>query len=104
MNRAFQLAIAIVFVGMVVGIGNGIGRHGFSPFTIAIVAIVMGCFVSIVKTVSRRDDADDHPREDRRLAELETRITDLQDIVLSMDEKLQRLTDTTTKQTNTSSD
>ena len=92
-NRPFQIALAIGFVGLIIAIGTGIGKHEFHPGTIAFVAIVLGVYSGIFKRASRGDGS---PKEtpintDRRLSEMETRLTDLQDIVISIDDKLGRM-------------
>jgi uncharacterized membrane protein len=92
MNRPFQIALAIGFVGLIIAIGNGIEQHGFHPGTIAFVAIVLGVYSGIFKRASRGDGS---PKEtttdtDRRLSEMESRLTDLQDIVISIDDRLAR--------------
>lgn len=92
MYRPLQIALAIGFVGLIIAIANGIEQHGFHPGTIAFVAVVLGIYSGILKRVSRGDWS---PKEsttdtDRRLSALEARITDLQDIVISIDDKLSR--------------
>jgi hypothetical protein len=103
MSKPILILVAVVFVGLVAGLGEGIGRHGINPFTIAVVAIILGSLTSIVKTLSKTQVAE-VPETDQRLSELEKRITDMQDIIISIDDRLQRLNSGTTKQTDATSD
>ena len=104
MSRPIQILVAVVFVGLVIGIGEGIGKHGINPFTIAVVAIVLGTLNSVVKTLSKAGTSNvDTSATDKRLSDLESRMTDLQDIVISIDDRLLRA-DETTKQRTVSSD
>jgi hypothetical protein len=106
MNRPFQIALAIGFVGLVIATAEGVQRHGFHTGTIAFVAVFIGIYSGIFKRVNRGDWASKHETTDteKRLIEMENRLTDLQDIVISIDDKLGRMADRTTKPTNRSSD
>ncbi len=107
MNRPLQIALAIGFVGLIIAIANGVEQHGFHAGTIVFAAVVLGIYSGILKRVSRGDGS---PKEtttdtDRRLSALEARITDLQDIVISIDDRLSRAgTDRTTQSPVASSD
>ena len=104
MSRHIQIVLAAVYIGMVIGVGHGIANQGINPLTIAVVAIVLGTFTGVVKSISKSGATLDTDNRDQRLAELEGRISDLQDIVLSIDDKLSRPRPETTKTTNVSSD
>lgn len=93
MSRPFQIALAVGFVGLIIATGEGIQAHGFNPGAIAFIAVVLGVYSCILKRVSRGDwSPADTPEAENRLAELESRITDLQDIVISIDGRFDRLT------------
>tara|TARA_A100001037_G_C15135345_1_gene630825 strand:- start:733 stop:1047 length:315 start_codon:yes stop_codon:yes gene_type:complete len=102
MNRPIALVVGIVFVGLTIGIGHGIHNHGFNLWLIPIIAIVLGTFLRALKmlTKSSKSVAD---TESKRLAELESRMSDLQDIVILIDERLQRISSETTKPAKVSS-
>lgn len=107
MSRPFQIALAIGFIGLIIAIGNGIERHGFHVGTIGFAAVVLGIYSGIIKRATRGEGAlkASTAETDRRLSELESRLTDLQDIVISIDDRLSRSgTATTTQSPAASSD
>lgn len=96
MNRILYLAVAAIFLGMAFGIAAAFARHGFHVLSIPIVAIVLGSLNSIVKSWNKASSSGEPDQTNERLTELDRRVTDLQDIVISIDDKLQNMSETRT--------
>ena len=97
MCRIFQVALGIGFIIAMVGVADGIHEHEFKAGAVIVLVAGLVICATIFKRSSRRGTdraAEGHPSDPvaaNQIQDLEKRMADLQEIVISIDERLSRI-------------